>query len=241
MIKNNQKWIVSLFIGLFFMNSLTNVLAAEDSWHIAEGETLEFNIVKLENDVKVVEGTFTLDVTAISPTGGITYDLAATLEIDTEGYGTLLTATGVEETGDQITALSLYDLVYSANATALMKETAVDDFTLLANETYESYGANLVYRYSLVKLTFGYELKFWDIENDISTYTKIQRDANGFLKHYEVANMDVDGLETGTKITFKSYSGAGGGIPGYSLPIFVGLMMFTGFILFIRVSRKRFS
>ena len=67
MIKNNQKWIASFFIGLIFVNSLGSAMAAE-SWHISAGETLEYNLLKLENDVTVVEGTFTLSIDSISAT-----------------------------------------------------------------------------------------------------------------------------------------------------------------------------
>ena len=142
------------------------------------------------------------------------------------------------ETGEKLTILSDIEILFSISQIELMKENDNDHYMEMENNYFNQYNGDSNVRYSLIKLTFGYELKFEDISQGINLYIKIQRDHNGILKHYQIANLNSDGLETSIKITFNSFGGVeGSSIPGFNVQILLFLSVIT--LIGIIYKRKR--
>ena len=234
--KNNLKIMAVLFSAIITFNSLSFALADNQGWMVAKDNILIFNIKELDNGETIELGTFNVTILDINSTGAIFYDLNAIMTTDINNYATNLTTSNNVEIGEKLTILSNIELLFSKFQTNLMIENDNDDYLEMENYYFDTYNGNADVRYSLIKLTYGYELKFEDIAQGIELYTKMQRDNDGILRHYEIANLNSDGLETGIKITFKLFGGEeGSGIPGFKIE----LMLFLSIITFVGIIYKR--
>ena len=226
--KNNMKIIAVIVSATIFFSSMTFALADDQGWKVADNDILIFNILELNDGVTIESGTFNVSILEINGAGALFYDLKPQLTIDQNNYTSNLTASNKVETGEKLTILSDIEILFSISQIELMKENDNDNYMEMENNYFNLYNGDSNVRYSLIKLTYGYELKFEDKSQGITLYIKMQRDHDGILKHYQIANLNSDGLETSIKITFNSFGGVeGSSIPGFNVQILLFLSMIT--------------
>ncbi|MHA1584015.1 MAG: hypothetical protein ACTSWL_02080 [Promethearchaeota archaeon] len=230
-------WKIGLLVGILCFSFLSPAFGANIEWSVNSGDELIFKVDELKDDTVTLTGNCSLSVESIA-SSGLTYSLVPHFITDTGNKNSNFTASSVEETGLSISVLSDIVLLYSKTQMNINKTNADSNFEALQKGMDDKYSGNLNVEFTLKKLSYGYELKFEDFENHINTYTKIQYNSLGILLHYEQASLNVDGQETGLKITLLSYSGSTGGIPGYPLPILLGSMGIS-LLLVIRILKKK--
>jgi len=116
--KKNLKIIAVLISATIFFNSMSFVLADDQGWKVAKDDILIFNILELNDGETIESGTFNVSIVDINSTGALFYDLEADLTIDNNNYTANLTATNNVEIGEQLTILSVIDLLFSVSQIA---------------------------------------------------------------------------------------------------------------------------
>ncbi|MHA1767885.1 MAG: hypothetical protein ACTSW5_03965 [Promethearchaeota archaeon] len=236
--KNSLKLYTILISIIIFFGNLNYVLADTQGWNVSKGDILIYDILELNQGSIIESGSFNVSILDINNTGALFYDLNAKISIDEKNYTTNLTSTNEVETSERLTILSDIDLLFSKSQTKIMIENENDDYLKLDQYYLNLCSGEPNVRYTLKKLTYGYELKLEDDNQAINLYIKMQRDHLGILKHYEIASLNSKGLETSIKITFNSFGGkTGSSIVGFN----VGLLLILSLSTIIGLTYKRRS
>ncbi|RLI66228.1 MAG: hypothetical protein DRO88_02295 [Promethearchaeia archaeon] len=222
-----------LTIGIlmvFCMNAiLISPIFAATEWTVESGDYLLYSVKIQDASAITNEGTFNLSIDAIDTVAEtMQYSIKPDLSTDTTNLAASLDVSDQQASGNNL-YLSIFNVIvlYDLQTFADFKNHIGTYLKDLTSSYLELYGDYQHYRYGIKQLSYGWEIKWWDMTQEISTYQKIQYNKDGILTAYENSSLSADGKETGVKLSLQTYSGASGGIPGYSLQIISGIMLFT--------------
>ncbi|MCF2140792.1 MAG: hypothetical protein K9W44_12120 [Candidatus Lokiarchaeota archaeon] len=240
--KKNTYFALGIILTICFNITVMNASAATE-WTVKQGEYLEYS-VKIQNDgIVTAEGTFNLTIGAIDTAAEtLQYSISSDLSVDTINLAQSLDVTS-QQINEPYLSLTAFNVIaiYDHNAFIIFKNDTDHYIKELSEEYMETYGDFDTYRYGIKQLSYGWEIKLWNIPSNVNTYFKIQYDKDGILTTFENSTLSSDGKETGVKISLLKYSGASGGIPGYSGWFIAGFSLITFGTLAIVVIKKQKS
>lgn len=220
--------------------SLISSISAVTDWAVEPGEFLVYTVKIQDNDVVTNEGTFNLSINAISSEAEtLQFSIVSDLSVDTTNLAGSLDMINQQINGDKFN-LSVFNLIllYDLPAFGDFKDY-IDTYVKGLTTSYaDTYGDYKVYRYGIKQLSYGWEIKWWNMEQNINTYQKIQYNKDGILTAYENSTLSADGKESGVKLSLQTYSGASGGIPGYAPFSLAGIGIATVGLLVWRKKRN---
>lgn len=231
-------FIALMMMGIILLSSIGTATAVTD-WSVQEGETVRYSVTQLDSDVVLLQGEFTITINQIDTNAEtMEYSISADFTTDTNSVASNLTSPSTGVMNGSTFTIDAWNLIvlYDRPAFEDYKGFIDTHVAALQEDYFDDYGDYTEYRYGIKQLSYGWEIKFLTVGTGVNTYEKIQYNAQGMLTSYEMSSLSADDKETGLKIALVEYSGATGGIPGYSTP---AILVSTVFVLVVSIRRVK--
>lgn len=236
MTKLLRKRVISCLFFSFILTANVAVVVAQTGiyWNVKEGETIEFDIFVMEADEVLTQGILTVEIGSLAE-NQISYSSAATFTTDQTNLEGELTGSNLTVNNSYLELTNFTILLYDMGAIDTFIRDLDETYELIEESYFDQYTKNTSVQYTMKQLSYGWEIKFEDKENQYSTYDKLQYNKLGLLVHFEDAFLDTEGKESSIRVKLLSYSGQSSSIPGYS-----SLLIFTLAIssIYLLIRRK---
>lgn len=238
-IKSRKNLVIFTFLCLitlfYFMIPLIN--AQDNLWNFEEGEDYNYNILLIQDDVVQVEASFSIEINSITTSLPET-SVSTIYDQNLIDFEIEITYGSTVFDNDSLFLNQNISLIYSIAMIEHYITELDSEYETLDTNYYDQYSGDDQYRYRIKKLSYGWEIKFFDVTNNINEYEKIQYNSQGVLLHYEESELNSEGEESSFKITYQSSGGGVLGIPGYSTAMILGILGFSILLVILKQNKK---